>query len=105
MFTITFCSIPLLLTAGGILSEQHYVLGYGSLMSHDSRLRHSDIDDDGLAVTVSGWQRAWNMSCSIEWFTCVGAVIPEDQGQTINGVLVPVAEISDKLKKREQNSI
>lgn len=82
---------------------QDYIFGYGSLMSHDSRLRFSDIDADGVAVTLKGWRRDWNMACRIENFTCVG-LLPDTEGSSqVNGKLFPVAEISEKLQKREQN--
>lgn len=75
-------------------------------MSHASRWQYSDIDAQGVAATVSGWRRSWNMACSIENFTCVG-VLPEEESQTettsLNGKLFPVAEISENLQKREQN--
>lgn len=83
-------------------SGQHYVVGYGSLMSHDSRLRFSQIDADGLPVHVSGWQRAWNMNCPDNLYTCVGAV-PGDDTHSLNGMLVPVAEITPQLRQREQS--
>ncbi|XOV79827.1 MAG: gamma-glutamylcyclotransferase family protein [Aestuariibacter sp.] len=85
---------------------QHYIFGYGSLMSHDSRWRFSDINAEGVAATLTGWQRAWNMACSIENFTCVG-VLPDSDSRPdraiINGKLFPVPEISENLQQREQN--
>lgn len=81
--------------------EQHYVCGYGSLMSHDSRYRYSGIDAQAIPVHVTGWQRSWSMASPGENITCVGA-IPE-ANSSLNALLVAVDEIDDKLRKREQN--
>ena len=81
---------------------KHYLVGYGSLMSHDSRYRYNGIDVRGIPVEVSGWHRAWNMSSPGENITCVGA-LPDHSDVRLNGMLVQVAEICDKLRKREQN--
>jgi len=84
------------------IEQQHYVVGYGSLMSHDSRFRYSQIDADAIPVKVSGWQRAWNMCCPDNSYTCVG-VLPGSDAQQVNGMLVPVAEITPELRQREQS--
>ncbi|WP_338294487.1 hypothetical protein [Planctobacterium marinum] len=82
--------------------SKHYVVGYGSLMSHDSRLRYSQIDAEGIPVHVTGWQRSWNMNCPDNRYTCVGA-LPGGQTETLNAMLVPVAEITPALQQREQS--
>lgn len=90
--------------------KQHWLFGYGSLMSHDSRLRFTNIDADAIPVQVQGWQRSWSMCCPIENFTCVGGVpvnlAPEEsipQNSAVGGVIVPIDAITDTLRKREQN--
>ncbi|MCY7295692.1 gamma-glutamylcyclotransferase [Alteromonas sp. a30] len=83
------------------MSEQHYVLGYGSLMSHDSRYRYSNIDAKGTPVLLSGWQRGWVVNCPIEKFTSVGAT--ENEHAQLNALLVPVDEITPELQSREKN--
>jgi hypothetical protein len=82
-------------------ATQHYLCGYGSLISHDSRYRFSDIDVEAIPVEISGWQRAWNMASPGELITCVGAV--PLASKVLNGVLVAVDQIDDKLRKRERN--
>lgn len=82
--------------------KNHYVVGYGSLMSHDSRLRYSQIDAEGMPVHVSSWQRAWNMNCPDNLYTCVGA-LPGNAQASLNGMLVPIAEITPQLRQREQS--
>lgn len=82
-------------------SEQHYVLGYGSLMSHDSRFRYSNINSKGVPVILSGWERGWVTSCKIENFTSVGAI--QNSKEEIGALLVPVEEISSELQNREKN--
>jgi len=79
--------------------QQHYLLGYGSLISHDSRYRYTNIDAKGIPVSVSGWQRSWNMRSKEVQHTCVGA-LPK-AGATINGVLLPIDEITPALRTRE----
>lgn len=100
-----------------MISEQHYVVGYGSLMSHDSRLRYSSINCSGLPVLLSGWQRGWVTNCAIEKFTSVGAIrspnvteraaenaaVNTVQNTAINALLIPVEQISPDLQQREQN--
>ena len=87
--------------SGGKLKVQHYVCGYGSLMSHDSRYRYSGIDTQAIPVQVTGWQRAWNMASPGEKLTCVGAT--PKVNASLNALLVAVDEINDKLRKREAN--
>lgn len=84
------------------MRTRHYIVGYGSLMSHDSRYRYNSIDVDGIPVDVRGWHRAWNMASPGENITCVGAV-PDNEDSVFNGMLVEVDEIDESLKKREQN--
>lgn len=40
------------------MSEQHYIFGYGSLISSSSR-RITGIAGDSLAVRVQGLERTW----------------------------------------------
>ncbi len=82
---------------------QDYILGYGSLMSHESRLRYSDIDAEGLPVKVLGWQRGWSMCCPRDLHTCVGAMQQGGKGAEMTAVLVPVPGISQNLRTREKN--
>ncbi|MBE1299400.1 MAG: hypothetical protein GJ680_05770 [Alteromonadaceae bacterium] len=85
--------------------KQDLLFGYGSLMSHDSRLTHSEIDEEVLPVSVDGWYRGWSMSSSTEYLTCVGAKPGTGAcgNSSMNGVLVPIDEISEDLRQREQH--
>jgi len=83
------------------MSEQHYVIGYGSLMSHDSRLRFSQINAQGTPVLLSGWERGWVVNCPIEKFTSVGATA--NSNAQLNALLVPVETITPELQDREKN--
>ena len=80
---------------------EHVIVGYGSLLSHDSRLRHSDIDCCSVPVSVSGFKRAWVTRSTGEQQTYVGAQVCS-QSQ-LNGVLLPIEEISAELKVRERD--
>jgi hypothetical protein len=51
----------------------HIVIGYGSLMSKQSRDTHSNIRSLPLPVVVNGWERAWVTKSNDEKQTYVGA--------------------------------
>lgn len=79
---------------------QHYVLGYGSLLSRDSRERYSQIFTPGLPVNVTGFQRAWVTRSIAEQQTYVGAIT--DSNSQLNALLIPTA-INPQLKHREKD--
>jgi hypothetical protein len=79
--------------------SEHYLVGYGSLLSHDSRYLFSDIDCQAVPLVVDGWQRAWVTRSSIVQHTCLGAF--KRQGAWLNAALLPIAEITPKLMTRE----
>lgn len=81
--------------------HEHVIVGYGSLLSHDSRFRHSEIDCLPVPVSVKGYKRAWVTRSTGEKQTYVGAKACS-QSQ-LNGVLLPIEEISPDLKVREQD--
>ena len=81
--------------------HEHVIFGYGSLLSHDSRFRHSSIDTPGLAVTLSGWKRSWVTRSTPEKQTYVGA--KSCSKSKMNGLLLPLQEIDEDLQKREQD--
>ncbi|WP_421714417.1 gamma-glutamylcyclotransferase family protein [Alteromonas stellipolaris] len=80
--------------------SKHIVLGYGSLLSRDSRERHSGIYTQGLPVRVSGFKRAWVTRSLQEKQTYVGAVA--DNTSQLNAQLIP-AEVNPSLRAREKN--
>lgn len=79
----------------------NYVVGYGSLLSEQSRKQFSDLDCEAIPITLRGWQRAWHTRSSHEKQTYVGA--QQDNEALLNGVLLEIGEISPGLKKREQD--
>lgn len=79
----------------------HYVVGYGSLLSDESRRRFSAIACHPIPVSVRGWRRAWITRSVTEYQTYVGATADADA--MLNGALVPIADISPDLQKREQD--
>jgi hypothetical protein len=83
------------------LRHQHYIVGYGSLLSHDSRLTHSDIDEIAYPLLLNGWQRAWVTRSEDEKQTYVGAT--RQLNAVMNGALIPTHEITPELQKRESN--
>lgn len=83
------------------LQHQHYIVGYGSLLSHDSRLTHSAIDEIAYPLTLQGWQRAWVTRSEDEKQTYVGAT--KQASAQMNGALIPTHEITPELEKRESN--
>ena len=76
------------------------ILGYGSLMSRDSRARFSGIHHDGLMVTVKGYRRGWITRSIEEKQTYVGAL--PDENASLNALLVPVA-LDPALAEREKD--
>lgn len=84
-----------------LVESEQYVVGYGSLLSHDSRLRYSDLNCSVIPVTLRGWQRAWNTRSYEEMQTYVGA--QQTDNGALNGVVLPIREISPELQKREQD--
>ncbi|RPJ66124.1 gamma-glutamylcyclotransferase [Alteromonas sediminis] len=76
------------------------LLGYGSLMSADSRKRHSAIVHEGIPVTVQHFARGWVTRAYHEQQTYVGAW-PEQQA-SLNAQLVPVT-FNPGLQQREQD--
>lgn len=81
-------------------TEQHMVLGYGSLLSKDSRERYSNIFTPGIPVTVSGFERAWVTRSLYEKQTYVGAVA--NAHSKLNGQLIPT-KINPALQEREKD--
>ena len=78
----------------------HFLLGYGSLLSADSRLRFSDNPHPAICVTVKGFQRAWITRAFHEQQTYVGAM-PDSSGE-INAHCIPIT-INPSLQTREQD--
>lgn len=79
---------------------QHFVLGYGSLLSDDSRLQHSDNPNSAVAVEVEGFERRWITRAFHEQQTYVG-VTPK-AGAQINAHCIPFT-LDEALQKREQD--
>lgn len=82
------------------IPAQHYVLGYGSLLSRDSRERYSQIFTPGLSVDVTGFQRGWVTRSIAEQQTYVGAIA--DRRSHLNALLIPTT-INPQLKDREKD--
>ncbi|MCG7647588.1 MULTISPECIES: gamma-glutamylcyclotransferase [Alteromonas] len=81
-------------------TEKHMVLGYGSLLSKDSRERYSNIFTPGIPVTVSGFERAWVTRSLHEKQTYVGAVA--NAHSKLNAQLIPT-QINPALQEREKD--
>ena len=81
-------------------TENHMVLGYGSLLSRDSRERFSNIFTQGIPVTVAGFERAWVTRSEQEKQTYVGAVA--NGRSKLNAQLIPT-QISPALQEREKD--
>lgn len=78
----------------------NFLLGYGSLLSADSRLRFSDNPHPAICVTVTGFRRGWITRAFHEHQTYVG-VVPS-QNSEINAHCVPIT-INPSLQQREQD--
>jgi hypothetical protein len=82
------------------LDEQHIVLGYGSLLSKDSRERFSHIHTLGVPVRVEGFQRAWVTRSLAESQTYVGAIA--NVKSQLTAQLIPT-DINPRLREREKD--
>ena len=69
--------------------EQNYIVGYGSLLSKESRAR-TGISGDALPVRINGISRGWNLAAPDYHMTAVGVMV--DQGSYINANMFPVLE-------------
>jgi len=77
----------------------HYLFGYGSLISRQSRLATGNTGV-AIPVTISGFQRAWNIISPEMKISGVGVVPKKDS--ICNGVLVEIDETEIPLfDKRE----
>ena len=78
----------------------HIVIGYGSLLSKQSRDLHSNINSLSLPVTVQNWERSWVTRSLEEKQTYVGAY--KKQASAINAQAF-YTNIDQQLQKREQD--
>lgn len=83
------------------VGKKHFIVGYGSLLSADSRQHFSDITSDAIPLTLKGWKRAWHTRSTHESQTYVGA--HRNEQANMNGVLLEIDDISPELQKREQD--
>jgi hypothetical protein len=82
-------------------SHKHYLVGYGSLLSHDSRSRHSNIFCPNMPITVNGWQREWLARGMAHLQTALG--VSQVETASLNAVLLRIEQISPELRDREQD--
>lgn len=76
-------------------------MGYGSLLSSDSRQRYSQMQVKAIPAVIKGWTRSWITRSEEERQTYVGAL--PHYNSLINGALLPVIGLSPSLRKREQD--
>ncbi|WP_100643777.1 gamma-glutamylcyclotransferase [Alteromonas facilis] len=76
------------------------MLGYGSLLSADSRERHSDHAHAAFAVSVKGFSRGWVTRAYHENQTYVGAEPASDS--YLNALCTPIA-LNPKFQQRERD--
>jgi hypothetical protein len=81
--------------------QKHYLVGYGSLLSHDSRSRYSNIFCPNMPIVAHGWRREWLARGLEDLQTCLG--VSHDATAQLNGVLLPIEQISSELRNREQD--
>ena len=81
--------------------QKHYLVGYGSLLSHDSRSRYSNIFCPNMPIVAHGWQREWLARGSVDLQTTLG--VSAIESAKLNGVLLPIEQISAELRNREQD--
>jgi hypothetical protein len=81
--------------------QKHYLIGYGSLLSHDSRSRHSNIFCPNIPIVVHGWQREWLARGIAHLQTALG--VSQVETASLNAVLLRIEQISPELRDREQD--
>lgn len=81
--------------------QKHYLVGYGSLLSHDSRSRYSNIFCPNMPIVAHGWQREWLARGLADRQTSLG--VSAIKSAKLNGVLLPIEQISPELRNREQD--
>jgi hypothetical protein len=82
-------------------NQKHYLVGYGSLLSHDSRSRHSNIFCPNMPIVVNGWQREWLARGLAHLQTALG--VSQVATASLNAVLLRIEQISPELRDREQD--
>ncbi|MFQ3234961.1 MAG: hypothetical protein ACI9C4_000514 [Paraglaciecola sp.] len=82
-------------------SEKQYLVGYGSLLSHDSRSRYSNISCPNMPIVAHGWQREWLARGLTVFQTGLG--VSRVESASLNAVLLPIEHISPELRNREQD--
>lgn len=82
-------------------SKQDYLIGYGSLLSHDSRSRFTNVVCPNIPVVVHGWRREWLARGLTDLQTGLG--VSEVASASLNAVLLPIEQITDELRLREQD--
>ncbi len=80
------------------IKQKHYLVGYGSLLSHDSRSRHSNIFCPNMPIVVNGWQREWLARGIAHLQTALG-VSPVETAN-LNAVLLRIVHLSPALRDR-----
>jgi hypothetical protein len=81
--------------------QKHYLVGYGSLLSHDSRSRHSNIFCPNMPIVVNGWRREWLARGMANLQTALG--VSQVATASLNAVLLRIEQISPELRDREQD--
>jgi hypothetical protein len=82
-------------------NHKHYLVGYGSLLSHDSRSRYSNIICPNMPIVASGWRREWLARGLADLQTGLG--VSQIESASLNAVLLPIEQISSELRTREQD--
>jgi hypothetical protein len=82
------------------INHKHYLVGYGSLLSHDSRSRHSNIFCPNMPIVASGWRREWRARGLTHLQTALG--VSQVESSILNAVLLRIDQISPELREREQ---
>jgi hypothetical protein len=81
--------------------QKHYLVGYGSLLSHDSRSRYSNIFCPNMPIVLEGWRREWLARGLADLQTGLG--VSQIESAQLNAVLLPIEQISAELRTREQD--
>ncbi|MCL9684524.1 hypothetical protein [Legionella maioricensis] len=85
-------------------SQPQYIVGYGSLMSEDSKKTSAKNSGDNIPVTITGYQRGWFLKGPAAKYSATFLGIKSAVNQRINGVVFNLPDSNELLAidEREQ---
>lgn len=83
-------------------SQPQYIVGYGSLMSEDSKKTSAKNSGDNIPVTITGYQRGWFLKGPVAKYSATFLGIKPAVNQRINGVVFSLPDANELLNIDER---